>query len=90
MRFEPDYLRWCLAFFRNGSAGRFAANSRAGLEIALRSRALMEKYHDAPMDLADATLVALAETLDQLRVFTLDRDFEIYRWKGKRTFELLP
>jgi D-amino-acid dehydrogenase len=43
VRFEPDYLRWCLAFFRNGSAGRFAANSLAGIAIALRSRALMEE-----------------------------------------------
>lgn len=40
-RFDPDYLRWCIAFFRNGSAGRFAANSLAGIEIALRSRVLM-------------------------------------------------
>lgn len=43
VRFDPAYLRWCLAFFRNGSAGGFAANSLAGLEIALRSRALMEE-----------------------------------------------
>ncbi|GAA4001047.1 FAD-dependent oxidoreductase [Sphingomonas humi] len=43
VRFDPAYLRWCLAFFANGSAGRFAANSLAGLEIALRSRALMEE-----------------------------------------------
>jgi D-amino-acid dehydrogenase len=43
VRFDPDYLRWCLAFFANGSAGRFAANSLAGLELALRSRALMEE-----------------------------------------------
>jgi D-amino-acid dehydrogenase len=32
VRFDPDYLRWCLAFFANGSAGRFAANSLAGLD----------------------------------------------------------
>jgi D-amino-acid dehydrogenase len=43
VRFDRDYLRWCLAFFRNGSAGRFAANSLAGIDIALRSRALMEE-----------------------------------------------
>ena len=43
VRFDPDYLRWCLAFFRNGSAGRFAANSMAGVTLALRSRALMEE-----------------------------------------------
>ena len=42
-RFDPDYLRWCLAFFAQGRAGRFAANSLAGLSLALRSRALMEE-----------------------------------------------
>lgn len=43
VRFDLDYLRWCLAFFANGRAGRFAANSLAGIELALRSRTLMEQ-----------------------------------------------
>lgn len=43
LRFDPEYLRWCLAFFANGRAGRFAANSLAGIGLALRSRALMEE-----------------------------------------------
>jgi D-amino-acid dehydrogenase len=55
VRFDPDYLRWCLAFLRNGSAGRFAANSLAGIEIALRSRALMEELLARhPIDFAHA------------------------------------
>lgn len=41
LRADPDYLRWCLAFLRNGSAGAFSRNSLAGLELALRSRELM-------------------------------------------------
>ena len=55
-----------------------------------RARALMTKYRDMPMDLADASLVALAEALELTRVFTLDSDFQVYRWKGKRRFEILP
>ena len=55
-----------------------------------RTRALMGKYRDTPMDLADASLVAVAEALDVARVFTLDRDFQIYRWKGRRKFEVVP
>lgn len=55
-----------------------------------RTRALMAKYRDLPMDLADATLVAAAETLGLTRIFTLDRDFQVYRWRGKRKFEVLP
>ena len=40
-----------------------------------RMRALMRKYSDSPMDLADASLVAAAERLSVRRVFTLDRHF---------------
>jgi predicted nucleic acid-binding protein len=55
-----------------------------------RSRALMEKYRDAPMDMADATLVALAESRGLKRVFTLDSDFGVYRYRGRETFEIVP
>lgn len=55
-----------------------------------RTRTLMGKYRDMPMDLADASLVAAAEALDVVRVFTLDRDFHVYRWKGRKRFEVIP
>ena len=42
------------------------------------------------MDLADASLVALAETLKLKRVFTLDKDFYIYRLNHKAAFEVVP
>jgi hypothetical protein len=58
--------------------------------IRSRTRTLMSKYRDPPMDLADASLVAVAEELDVRRIFTLDRGFRIYRWKGKRKFEVVP
>lgn len=52
-RFDRDYLRWCLAFFAEGRAGRFAANSLAGIALALRSRALMEELlARTPIDFA--------------------------------------
>ena len=51
----------------------------------------MEKYHDLPMDFADATLVALAEESEADHVFTLDRKgFSTYRLRGKKTFRLVP
>jgi predicted nucleic acid-binding protein len=56
----------------------------------LRSAALMEKYRDRPMDLADATLVALAESLSTEEVFTLDRDFHIYRLISGAPLRLIP
>ena len=42
------------------------------------------------MDLADASLVVLAEHLGQGRILTSDcRDFSIYRWHDTQTFENL-
>jgi predicted nucleic acid-binding protein len=55
-----------------------------------RSADLMDKYADRPMDLADATLVALAEELGQRRIFTLDSDFLVYRIHGRQRFEVVP
>lgn len=55
-----------------------------------RVRDLMERYRDLPMDLADATLVALAESLRLRRIFTLDSDFRVYRMNGRRAFEIVP
>lgn len=43
----------------------------------------IEKYHDLPMDLADASLVWLAERTGVLDILTLDtRDFGVYRLPG--------
>lgn len=55
-----------------------------------RMRELMRKYRDTPMDLADASLVAAAEELNQRRVFTVDSDFRVYRIQGKSAFEIVP
>ena len=45
-----------------------------------RAFELMELYADHPMDLADASLVVAAESLDTRKVFTIDRkDFATYR-----------
>lgn len=55
-----------------------------------RTIELMEKYNDVPMDLADATLVALAESIDLTQIFTLDSDFFVYRINDKTAFEVVP
>jgi hypothetical protein len=55
-----------------------------------RSARLMERYADRPMDLADTTLVTLAEERGLERIFTLDADFHIYRINGRQTFEIVP
>lgn len=55
-----------------------------------RAAKLMKRYADLPMDLADATLVALAEERGMTRIFTLDSDFYIYRLHGRKRFEVTP
>ena len=64
----------------------------AELDEALRQRTrdLMTKYSDVPMDFADASLVAVAESMNLRRIFSLDSDFHIYRLKSRRTLEVLP
>jgi len=49
---------------------------------------LIERYRDLPMDMADASLVVLAEQLGHGRILTVDRrDFNIYRWNDRNLFE---
>jgi predicted nucleic acid-binding protein len=51
---------------------------------------LMARYDNLPMDLADASLVLLAEHLGHGRILTTDqRDFGAYRFKSQKPFENL-
>jgi predicted nucleic acid-binding protein len=50
--------------------------------------ALLRKYADRQMDLADACIVRMTELVRECRVVTLDReDFSVYRRNGR---ELIP
>lgn len=69
----------------------FALLERGVIRIALAVeeeqadlRALMRRYRDRPMSLADACLVRLSEIHTTAEVFTLDSDFRIYRRHGNR------
>jgi predicted nucleic acid-binding protein len=67
------------------------ALARLDDEDVPRLRELMNKYRDRPMDLADASLVHVAERDGYRRVFTLDRrDFEVYRLAGRERFTIVP
>jgi predicted nucleic acid-binding protein len=52
-------------------------------------RALMHRYRNRPMSLADACLVRLSEIHAAGEVFTLDSDFRIYRRHGNKIIPLL-
>jgi len=54
-----------------------------------RLNELMVKYQDTPMDLADASLVVVAEALGTNKIFTLDSDFNVYRINGRKPFEII-
>ncbi|HCE46282.1 MAG TPA: pilus assembly protein [Lentisphaeria bacterium] len=47
---------------------------------------LMRKYHDLPMDFADASVVLACEKLGSNNVATFDKDFDIYRCFDKSRF----
>ena len=49
----------------------------------------MTQYSNIPMDLADASLIAAAESLDLRRVFTFDSDFYIYRLINGNVLEII-
>ena len=75
------------AFVRSGVITVLSISDPETADLA----ALMDKYHLRPMDLADATLVRLAEREGLSTVFTVDHDdFETYRIGGRRRFRILP
>ena len=76
-------------FLRNLAAG--AAEIFHLQEVHLvRMIELLENYADLPMDMADASLVILAEHLGYGRILTSGRrDFNVYRWQKNKPFENL-
>lgn len=51
--------------------------------------ALIRRYADVPMSLADACLVRILERTENGSIMTLDSDFHIYRQGGRRTIRIL-
>jgi uncharacterized protein len=70
----------------NGAFELFDLQSHHAARIAQ----LMQQYANLPMDLADASLVILAEELGHGRILSVDyRDFNTYRWKNNQPFQNL-
>jgi predicted nucleic acid-binding protein len=78
---QMDFLTWV-------NAGALTIES-VDIHGLSRVQALMQKYLDLPMDFADACLVYLAEKLNIQTIATIDRDFDVYRIKGKHPFTTL-
>ncbi len=79
-----------------GPAEVVALGRRGVYTIALSAKdhwtnieALLRKYSDRPISLADACLIRCAEVHDEPRILTFDRDFSVYKWARNRKFDLL-
>jgi len=65
---------------------------KIGLDLAGEAavvEALMRRYAETPMSLADACLVRMTELHPDCRLFTLDSDFEHYRRNARQVIPLL-
>ena len=78
-----------MAFVRSANLGAFQIFSLERSHLG-RIEQLMEKYRSLPIDLADASLVILAEEIGTGRILSTDkRDFGAYRWKERKPFRNL-
>lgn len=82
-RAQSDFLEWLHEGHVRGLM-HVAALDPADLPALA---AMVRKYADRPMDLADASLVLLANKTDITDVITVDRsDFAIYRTAKRKSF----
>ncbi len=59
------------------------------MEERVALKAMIAKYEDVPMSLADACLVRMAERMSEATILTLDSDFHVYRKHGKHSIPLI-
>jgi predicted nucleic acid-binding protein len=78
---QIDFLGWV-------NAGAVTLETITSYDLQ-RIKELTIKYSDLPMDFADACLVFLGEKFNIDEVATIDRDFDVYRLKGKKPFTTL-
>ncbi len=91
MRREQTQLAFDLLDFLQvlHKQNKFFVYSLQDTQLA-KLHALMQQYANLPMDLADASLVLLAEELGHGRILSTDkRDFKTYRWKNHQPFSNL-
>jgi uncharacterized protein len=77
-------------FFRSIADGDLALETLTEADI-VRMADLVDQYADLPLGGTDASVVAIAERLDQATVATLDRrHFSVVRPRHVAGFELVP
>lgn len=77
LQVQIDFLKWV-------ELGGVSVYDIPQNEIA-NIRVMMEKYLDIPMDLADATLMYIANKENIKNIVSIDSDFDIYRTLKKQS-----
>ena len=81
---QSDFLEWLYAGHQKGLLTIAALDT---LELPALAT-MIRKYADRPMDLADASLVWLAEKTGVTDIITIDRaDFAVYRTSKRKSFK---
>lgn len=79
----------CSRVYRWARTGDLQVLALGAEELAI-AHDWMSKYHDLPMDLADASLVVAALKTGVSSVWTVDRrDFETYRLPKRKRFRVI-
>lgn len=81
LQVQIDFLKWC-------EIGGIEVYDISRTEIS-NIRIMMEKYIDVPMDLADATLMYIANKENIKNIVSIDSDFDIYRTLKKQSLNNL-
>ena len=77
------------AVIENVAAGNFQIPFQISLGAA-GIRHIFRKYRDRKIDLADACLIRMADEFETGEILTLDKDFQVYRWRRNKPFRLMP
>lgn len=81
LQVQIDFLKWC-------EIGGIEVYDISQTEIS-NIIIMMEKYIDVPMDLADATLMYIANKENIKNIVSIDSDFDIYRTLKKQSLNNL-
>ena len=85
---SPAHQRAALLWFERARASGLLKVEPVADYAALAR--IMAQYADLPCDYADASLIALAEQASVAEIATIDqRDFSVYRVRGRRRFRIL-
>ena len=79
-----------------GPADVVALGARGVYQVAIAAEehwtnieALLKKYANRPISLADACLIRTAEIYQEARILTFDNGFNVYKWARNKRFDVL-